>query len=101
MGNIKRGFVQEMRLKEEERVKQEELREKYHLQNKDIIVVEKSNTYKFTIKTLAAFIKSIASLVLIVLAMVGIAALIYPSIRIPFFNVLSQTIQQVQFLIGF
>lgn len=57
---------------------QEELRKKYKVEDKNVKVVEKTNMGKFIIRTLILTIKTIASILLVVLAAIGIVALYYP-----------------------
>ena len=63
-------------MKQEEREKehQESLKERYDIEE-DVVVVEKTNTIKFLLKTMLGGAR------LIILALIGLTALIYPDSR--------------------
>lgn len=71
-----------------EQQKQEKLREKYGIEEK-VIVKETSNMGKFLIKTGAIAIRVIASIVIVILAAIGLIALAYPEIRSEVIDVVS------------
>lgn len=52
------------------------------------VIVEKSNTIKFILSFLRASIKTIATIILVSLATIGIITLIYPEIRAEFIEVI-------------
>lgn len=79
---------------------QARLREKNEIADESVVVVEKSNLAKFTVKTLAAILRSAALIVLLSLAAVGVICLIYPSTRLLFFSIFNGTIDQLQGLLG-
>lgn len=61
---------------------QEKLKKKYGIaQGKKIVVVEKSNMFKFLIKTLFAIIRLLATIALLAMAIIGILAMVYPDTR--------------------
>lgn len=60
---------------------QTQLKEKHGISRDNVIVVEKANTFKFTVKSLAALIRLIAAIIMVILAVIGLAALIYPGPR--------------------
>lgn len=93
------NIASRIREEEEREEEQQKLRKKHSIEEDNVVIVEKSNVYKFTVKTLIALIKTVASILLITLAVVGLYTLIYPSIRIEFFSVLNDTIQQIKSLI--
>lgn len=72
-----------------ERQEQDALREKYGLTDENVVVKETSNTGKFLIKTMTNILKTLASVLVLVLASIGIITLIYPESR----NLLFETIQ--------
>lgn len=64
-------------------------------QDKRVVIVEKSNTFKFTIKTLANTIHVIATALLLFLALVGLSALLYPDSRDILWNIAEDVIKQL------
>jgi hypothetical protein len=87
--------IKEERQKEEE---QQKLREKYDI-GQNYVVVETSNTGKFVINLFIRLIKATATVIILILAVIGLYALIYPEIRQPFFEVLKETYQQLLVLV--
>ena len=66
---------------------QKVLHEKYN-EPDNVIIKEKSNTLKFIIKMFRSLLKTIAAAILIILAAIGLIALIYPEPRDNIFNIL-------------
>lgn len=60
------------RIKKENAKEKEQIRlkKKHQIDQENVVVVEKSNTYKFTIKTIISFIKLIATVTLLILAVI-------------------------------
>ena len=63
--------------------------------DKKIVVVEKSNMAKFTVKTITALVKALASAVLLCLAVTGLTALVYPSTRAALLILAQNILEQV------
>ena len=61
------------RIKKENAKEKEQIRlkKKHQIDQENVVVVEKSNTYKFTIKTIISFIKLIATVTLLILAVIA------------------------------
>lgn len=96
-GNFVTGCKEQQNFEE----KQSRLREKNDIEDDSVVVVEKSNMAKFTVKTLAAIIHIFALVILLVLAAVGVICLIYPSTRLLFLAIFNGTIGDLQGLLGF
>ena len=82
-----------------ERIKKENAKEKEQIRLKkkhqiDQENVEKSNTYKFTIKTIISFIKLIATVTLLILAVIGLTTLVYPTLRQEFLTIFLDVFDQ-------
>ena len=77
------------RIKKENAKEKEQIRlkKKHQIDQENVVVVEKSNTYKFTIKTIIAFIKLIATVTLLILAVIGLTTLVYPTLRQEFLTI--------------
>jgi len=72
--------------------KQELLRKKHGLQNKNVVVVEKNNTIKFLVKTLAAVIRLVATVAILSFAVLGLVAIVYPSPRLELLYILNEAL---------
>lgn len=79
-GKYKKGLVNEVKADIAYEKEQEKLKEKYNL-DEDVVVVEKSNAYKFTITVLINVIKTLATIIILILAAIGLITLIYPTTR--------------------
>ena len=62
---------------------------------KKMCIRDRANMAKFTVKTLAALVKLLASAVLLCLAVVGLAALIYPSTRADLLVIAQDLLKQI------
>ena len=102
MSKYKKGLVGEIKAEKAFEKKQEDLKEKYNLDvEKGVVVVEKTNAYKFTIKILIGFLKMIATICLLTLASIGLITLIYPETRQAFTNVMNDIIYQLSVYMPF
>ena len=72
----------------------EALKKKHQIDQENVVVVEKSNTYKFTIKTIISFIKLIATVTLLILAVIGLTTLVYPTLRQEFLTIFLDVFDQ-------
>ena len=78
---FKKKLVNHIRTEKQEIQEQTKLKDKYHVTDKDVIVVEKTGLVKFLIRTLTGGIKVLATAVFFLLSIIGLAALIYPGAR--------------------
>lgn len=90
-GKFRKAMVGQVRQEEQEHREQEKLRDRYHVEQEDVLIVEKSNMVKFMARTAGALVKILAGLAAFLLAVVGLAALVYPGSR----NALYEQAQQV------
>ena len=90
MSKFKKKLVQDIRNEQETAVKQEALRKQHGIQDEHVIIVEKSNMVKFTVRQITAIIKFVTTALLLTLAAIGLLSLIYPNIRSELLIVLSQ-----------
>lgn len=98
---LKKGIVQDIKKEKEFEESQEQLKNKYGIKEQEVVVVEKSNIYKFTINTVGGLIKLAATAALLVLAAVGLMTLVYPDIRTEFLQVIKSIYKQLQLLLPF
>ncbi|MDK2802741.1 MAG: hypothetical protein KFW09_05120, partial [Oscillospiraceae bacterium] len=67
---------------------QRKLRKKYKVNTEKVLVVEKTNTLKFCIKTISSLVKTLANILLFIFSGVGIICLIYPDTREGFIKII-------------
>lgn len=103
MSKFKTGLVEEIKKEKEEGERQEFLHRKYRNRVKDgkeVVIVEKNNMVKFFARMFVGMIRTVCRAVILVLAAIGLAALVYPEIRRQFLLVLVQVFGQLQVMIG-
>lgn len=88
MGRYSKANVLQSKIDEEN--EQKRLKEKHSIEDKNIIVVEKNNIFKFTVKTVILLIKAITGIALLCLAAIGIFTLLYSDLRQVFISILSE-----------
>lgn len=81
MGKFKTGLVQQQIENTEAAREQETLHKVHHIEDENVVVVEKKSLLKFLIKTVGVMIKVLATIALVILAAIGILALVYPGPR--------------------
>ena len=77
---FKNQLVEQMKQEERENEHQESLKERYDIEE-DVVVVEKTNTIKFLLKTMIGGARLIIAILVFILALIGLTALIYPDSR--------------------
>lgn len=77
---FKNQLVEQMKQEEREKEHQESLKERYDIEE-DVVVVEKTNTIKFLLKTVLGGARLIIAILVFILALIGLTALIYPDSR--------------------
>lgn len=92
---LKRGLVTEIKDRQEKKLQQDKLHQKYNLKEENIVIVEKSNSLKFTVRIFSSFIRLLAIIVILVLAAIGLAAIFYPGPRHELYQILQDIIQQL------
>ena len=97
---FKKGFVSEYKNKKQQEAQENRIKQKHHIIDENVVVVEKSNTLKFIIRILVLFLKTAAWITLIILAAVGILCLVYPETRWALFDILSGIRNGAETLIG-
>lgn len=97
---FKKGFVSEYKNKKQQEAQENRIKQKHHITDENVVVVEKSNTLKFIIRILVLFLKTAVWITLIILAAVGILCLVYPETRWALFDILSGIRNGTETLIG-
>lgn len=76
-----------MKQEKERKDAQKQLKIKYHVDpEENIFVVEKSNMFKFLIRTGGNLFRLVANIIIFFLSLVGLASLIYPGSRLQLFD---------------
>ena len=96
---FKKGFTAEYNQRIQQQTEENRIKEKHHITDKNVVVVEKTNTLKFIIRIMVLLFKTAAWITLIILAAVGILCLIYPETRTEFFRILAEIIEGTKTLI--
>lgn len=101
MGKFKENML--VKAAKEEKEKQEEqerLRTKHHVEDEDVLIVEKPNLIKFLIRCGIRLVHVSATILIIILAAIGLIALIYPEIREVLMQVLERILQDAKHMIS-
>lgn len=102
MNKFKKGLVKDIQKEKEFEKEQQNLKEKYSLDvSDDVVVVEKTNAYKFTVKMLVNAFKALATICLLVMATIGLITLIYPNSRNAFFDIMSSIYRELSTYLPF
>jgi hypothetical protein len=88
-------FVEAYEEEIEQQKEQQRLHSKHDIEDENVIVVEKSNMIKFSVKSICAIIHVGATIVLLTLAAVGLLCIIYPETRGPLQDVVIQIVNQL------
>lgn len=91
----KNAFVTGYNKKLEEVEKQSKLKHKHKIEDENVLIVEKTNTWKFTIRVLMLLVKTVAWIILVAFAAVGVLSLIYPETRMELFYLISKIFHSI------
>ena len=95
-----KALVEEYKENEAHRAAQKALKKKHKIDDDNVVVVEKSNMAKFSIKTLVGFTKLIATISILCLAAIGLTALIFPETRVALLAIFNLAAEQTTEMIG-
>lgn len=79
---------------------QKNLKEKHHIEDPNVVVIERNNFIKFFIQTGARILRMIATIVLLFLAVIGLITFVYPSLRSDLFLIIKDVQKQLIYLLG-
>lgn len=89
---------------EEEEAKQQEQKKlhiKHDIKDESIVIVEKSNLFQFSVRSIGNIIRMGTTVLLLCLAAIGLLCIIYPETRHPLEDVAAQIFNQLtQFFKG-
>ncbi len=97
---FKTGFAAAAREELEKEAEQKRLHEKHNIADTQTVVVEKDNTFKFAIRMLGRLIRFTATVVMLILATLGIISLLYPEVRVELIRVLMSIYEQARNMAG-
>lgn len=89
MGKYKNANVLQNKI--DDIIEQETLKQKHNIENENVVVVEKTQLFKW----LTILLKSIFSVLVLIFAAIGIFTLLYPELRNSFITILHQIIQSI------
>ena len=92
MAKFNNVLVTGYRQQQEQEKKQNELKSKHHIDDPNVVVVEKSNMAKFTVKTVTTALRTVANILLVLLA-------IYPETRTGLLEIWKDTIDNLSHLL--
>lgn len=90
------GIKEEIQFEES----QKNLKEKHHIEDPNVVVIERNNFIKFFIQTGARILRIIATIVLLFLAVIGLITFVYPSLRSDLFLIIKDVQKQLIYLLG-
>ena len=92
-------FMEALEEQEKQERKQQKLRDKHAIEDENVIVVEKNNMIKFSIRSIATLTRLIATGILLCLATIGLMSLVYPETRNQLIVIAKQIMNQLKILI--
>lgn len=92
MNSVLQAGAEEEQIQER---RQDKLKKKFGIKDKDVVIVERNNTFKFTISTLAAILRFAATVIVIALALVGITAMFYEAPRRELLIIFNDVLEQI------
>ena len=92
---IKNGLMKQIKEEEAQKKMQEEVRAKHHVSDEKVLIVEKNNVFKFTVKTAVAMIRVVAGGIILILASIGLLSVLYPSTRSALITIFLQIKEQI------
>lgn len=76
---------------------QRDKRKELNIEDENVIIVEKSNNYKFTINSIKALVKLISRILIIILCTIGLMGLIFPAPRSALFMIINEALGQLHY----
>lgn len=93
--SLKMSLIQGVKEQNKFNNEQSHLKEKYHIKDGNVVIVEKNNMIKFLIRYAITLFRFLFRIAIIVLATSGLLAFIYPSSRIALWNIIIQIKNQL------
>lgn len=86
--SLRPSLIQGVKKQNEFNNEQEQLKEKYHIEDSGVVIVEKNNMIKFLVRYVITLLQFLFRIAIIVLATSGLLAYIYPSTRIALWHII-------------
>lgn len=96
---LKKGLLKQAKNDKIFQEHQQSLKEKYHIQSENTVVVEKNNMVKFTVKYIVGLIRIVIWIFLILLAAVGLLCFIHPDMRDILFQVFKGIVHDIKMMV--
>lgn len=87
---FKKGFISEYEERIAEKKRQEELRKRYNIEKENVVVVEKNNVIKTIALLTGRLVRITASVLIAILAGIGLIAIFYETPRNEILRMLSE-----------
>lgn len=97
---FKKGFVTDFEEQKREEEQQQELRQKYDVEDDKVVKVVKLTPGQYAIETIGKVIRKTALAMSVILAGVGVLALVYPAPRQEMWKILQDIFHQIMGFIG-
>lgn len=94
------GFGQQIQEERDFAEEQEKLKERHNIKDENVVVVEKKTTIQFVVTILIATLKTAAVVCILILATLGLLAMIYPNPRLEMITVLQTILSDACSMIG-
>ena len=91
----KTGLIKEVKANQKFDQEQKDIKRRHKISNEDVLVVEKNNFIKFFLNSMGRLAQLIAKICLLVLAVIGLAALLYPEPRVALLQVWQETLLHI------
>lgn len=101
MTKFREGFAREARKVIEQEKEQKRLHDKHGISDPDTVIVEKTNMAKFLIRCIGRGIRIAATIIVFILAAIGLMTILYPAVRAEFLTVFNEILYQVRTMTGF
>jgi len=95
-GKFKDGFITGVKKEKEIQKEQELLHKKHRVADTNVVIVEKTNAWMWIINKAIAFIKLLATMMLLVLAGIGLFSIVYPNVRAEFIITAGEILTQIK-----
>ncbi len=89
-------FMEAYEEDEHRQKQQERLHKKHSIADESIVVVEKSNMIKFSINSFVKLIQFMATVLLVILAVIGLICIIFEETRVPLMDLINQIVNQIR-----
>lgn len=96
MPKIKNGLIRKRKEELRAETEQESLREKHHIADRNVMIVEKGSVVRSVAYIAGSVVRYCALILLVLLAVIGILAIIYPEPREALWKILLNAIDTIR-----